>query len=379
MSDRGGYGEDEAVRPLPTIEAASLYGRPVPPRAWHVEGLIPASTVTLFSGDGGVGKSLAAKQLAVSTVLERPWFGRACAGGRALFLSAEDDRDELHRRLVDIARAEDVSLADLGGLTIAPLAGEDAVLAAADGRQGLIRETPLWRGLRATVESQEPALVVLDTLADLFAGEENSRTQARQFVGLLRGLAIETGAAIVLLSHPSLSGMSSGSGTSGSTAWSNSVRSRLYLKRVTTSENGTTLEPDPDLRTLSTMKANYGRTGDAITLRWREGVFVAEEGATPSVLDKMTLAARAERVFRDLLETYTQEGRHVSATPGTNYAPLVFSRDTRANGIPKGALVAAMNTLFAEKAIVSETYGPPSKTRHRITFVTTPDSNEGVQ
>ena len=62
----------------------------------------------------------------------------------------------------------------------------------------------------------------------------------------------------MLLAHPSLTGMNTGTGTSGSTAWNNSVRSRLYLDRVR--ESG--IEPDPDARVLRTMKSNYGPVGD---------------------------------------------------------------------------------------------------------------------
>ncbi|WP_369675560.1 AAA family ATPase, partial [Enterococcus faecium] len=93
---------------------------------------------------------------------------------------------------------------------------------------------------------ERPALVGLDTLADLHSGQENDRTTARQFIGLLRGLAIRHGCAVVLLAHPSLTGMASGSGLSGSTAWNASVRSRLYLERVV--QDG--YEADPDRRVL---------------------------------------------------------------------------------------------------------------------------------
>ena len=68
----------------------------------------------------------------------------------------------------------------------------------------------------------------LDTLADVFAGNENARQEARQFIGLLRGLAIEHDLAVVPLAHPSLSGMTSGTGTSGSTALLDSVRARSF-------------------------------------------------------------------------------------------------------------------------------------------------------
>ena len=38
----------------------------MPPREWLVDALVPMKTVTLFSGDGGTGKSLLALQLAVA-------------------------------------------------------------------------------------------------------------------------------------------------------------------------------------------------------------------------------------------------------------------------------------------------------------------------
>ena len=65
----------------------------------------------------------------------------------------------------------------------------------------------------------------------MFAGDENSRPQAQEFIGLLKRLARKQNCALLLLAHPSLSGMATGTGMSGSTAWSNSVRSRLYLER----------------------------------------------------------------------------------------------------------------------------------------------------
>jgi hypothetical protein len=88
------------------IDPSTLEGRPVPPREWHVADLIPHKTVTLKSGDGGVGKSLLAMQLCVSTALNKPWIGREVAPGRGVYLSAEDDMDEVHRRLSDICAGE---------------------------------------------------------------------------------------------------------------------------------------------------------------------------------------------------------------------------------------------------------------------------------
>ena len=221
---------DEPV--LSFAPASALAARPIPSREWHVEGLIPGRTVTSLSGDGGTGKSLLALQLAVSTALGASWIGRDVKPGPVLFLSAEDDDDELYLRLADILDAEGAGFDRLGNLLIRSLAGEDALLAVQDRRTGSLVPTPLYDALAAEIARFRPVLVVLDTLADLTAGEENNRAHARQFVGFLRGLTIRYGCALLLLSHPSLTGMSSGTGLSGSTAWNASVRSRLYLERI---------------------------------------------------------------------------------------------------------------------------------------------------
>src|SRR5690625_222790 len=90
-----GTGDKGAERTSRFYSAASLKGRAVPSREWLVEGLVPGKNVTLFSGDGGAGKSLLALQLAVAVAAETQWIGNPAKTGSAIFLSAEDDDDEL--------------------------------------------------------------------------------------------------------------------------------------------------------------------------------------------------------------------------------------------------------------------------------------------
>lgn len=339
--------------------ASDFMGRPVQPRKWLVQDLVPGNTVTSLSGDGGVGKSLLALQLAVATAAGKPWLGRFVDGSGALFVSAEDDQDELHRRLRDIAAAEALEFAGLHKLTVRSLAGEDALLCHPD-RSGALRPSDLFGELDQRIGDEKPALVALDTLADLFPGNENDRAAARQFIGLLRGLAIRHQTAVLLLSHPSLTGLSSGTGTSGSTGWNNSVRSRLYLSRITDSG----FEPDPDARVLTTKKANYGRMGGEVSLKWEAGVFVAE--AQPTGLDALAVGAKAKRVFLKLLDTLTAQGRYVSASPGPTYAPAQFASHPEAEGCTKRALKAAMEALLGRGEIVITEHGRGAKARSHI-------------
>jgi RecA-family ATPase len=344
--------------------ASDLAGTMPPPREWHVEGLIPANQVTMLGGDGGVGKSLLALQLAVASAAGKTWIGHHPAQGPAMYISAEDDRDELHRRVSAIASSQAIQMESLGSLILRSLAGEDALLAVADSRQGTLQTTPLLSELDQAIGDYGIRSLYLDTLADFHSGQENDRAVARQFIGILRGLALRHECPIILLAHPSLTGMSSGSGLSGSTAWNNSVRSRLYFERV--QEDG--YEPDPDRRRLSTKKANYGRTGDEWFMRWQGGVFVPEEADTGFGASAASMKAR--RVFLDMLRKYTDEGRNVNANGGPYYAPTIFSKDKRSERVSRSAMVEAMNDLFAAGRITQEEYGRSGKRATRIIEVT---------
>jgi RecA-family ATPase len=356
-------GAAPVATPLPVVCAASLADKDVPRRSWIVQDMIPDRTVTLVSGDGGVGKTLLLAQLAVAVVTGGEWIGTCPVQGPVVFVSAEDDLDELHRRLAVIAHAKGLDLAALVDLHFVTLAGRDAVMGAPDGKSGIIKETPLWRELVAIVGRIRPRLVVLDTLADVFAGNEIARQEARQFIGLLRGMAITEETAVALLAHPSLSGMASGSGTSGSTAWSNSVRSRLYLETIKDDDGK---EIDADLRVLRVKKSNYGPTGSEIRLRWSNGCFVRE---TPvGGFDKLAADTKAERVFLDLLGKLSAQGRDVSSKPSQSYAPAVFEKHPNAEGIRKREFASAMERLLMADRISVETNGPASRRTSRLTI-----------
>jgi RecA-family ATPase len=334
--------------------ASEWADKPVPERQWLVDQWIPERQVSSLYGDGGVGKSLLALQAAMCVASGCSWLGLPTKAGPALFITAEDDTSELHIRAAALAAEMGLDLGALSDLHIRSLAGEDAVLGTFD-RSGKLAATPLFARVKEYVTQTRPVLVVFDTLADLFAGTENDRTQARQFVGLLRGLALKDECAVLLLAHPSLTGMASGSGSGGNTAWNNSVRSRLYLERV--KDEG--YEPNPDQRTLRQMKANYAKAFGEIRLTYVRGAFVADNPGT--FLDRKAHLAKAERVFLSLLRSFNEQGRRVNHSGARTYAPKVFAELTEAEGCTKKVLGTAMNTLLQQGKIVIKEDGPPSK------------------
>jgi RecA-family ATPase len=280
-----------------------------------------------------------------------------------LFVSAEDDEDELHRRLHEMSVGMDFDMASLNDLTLWSLADQDAVLAT-EGKDGQLVATPRWNELLAHAEEARPALIVLDSLADIYGGNENIRAQVRQFVGMLRRLAISTNSAVVVLSHPSLAGLSSGSGASGSTAWSNSVRSRIYFTKP---ESSPGLDADPDLRILSLKKANYSAAQPDLRIRRRIGGYMLDDASVGT--DVAGARDQVDALFLELVDAYAAEGRRVSDATSAAYAPTLFARDPRANGITKAGFTSAMGRLFAAGKIKVETLGPPSKSRRQLVTV----------
>ena len=334
--------------------SAAFWATVEPPRRrWLVDGLIPSGVVTLLSGEGGVGKSALMVALALAVSTGTPWIGRPVVEGAVFAVFAEDDADEIGRRLRSIALANGVDLSaaiDLEYLALNDLTDGAMLATAADSG---VRATDLFVEIERIVMTSRPALIVLDCVAELFGGDENRRAEVAPFVRLLSNLAAKSGAAIVLISHPSLTGLATGSGLSGSTAWNGAVRSRLYLTAPD--------KDDTDRRVLIHAKSNYGRKAAGIEMRMTDGRFVATDRTDPAAG-----RARAEAVFIDLLRRFNAEGRNVSDATGTNYAPVLFAREPEAKGMSKEALRDAMSALFRADRLVIETRRDNGKDRKRL-------------
>jgi RecA-family ATPase len=336
-----------------TTCAADLEGKQVPNRQWLVEDRIPHENVTLFSGDGGLGKTILALMLGTSLSSCTPWLGLEAMQGPFLYIGAEDDEDEIHQRVNQIRFELGFDWGKLCDFHFRSLVGEDAIFSVYD--KGMMKATALMQKVEKRIEDLGAIACAIDTSADVFGGDEISRTQVRQFISLLRGVCRRRKCSIILLSHPSVAGMTSGSGISGSTGWHNSVRARVYLERVANYD---------DARVLKFMKSNYGPKGKPISLRYQRGLFVVDHAAQA----KRT-PAEADAMFLRMLDSYTDQNRHVSANKSVSYAPKVFADDKACEGFTSADLKEAMDRLLERKEVANETFGPPSKLRTRLVRV----------
>jgi RecA-family ATPase len=89
-----------------------------------------------------------------------------------------------------------------------------------------IEPTKRYKQLLEIAGDLKPKMIGIASSADVFAGSEIDRSQVKQFISLMTGIAIAANGAVALIAHPSLTGINTGTGLSGSTQWHNSVRAR---------------------------------------------------------------------------------------------------------------------------------------------------------
>ena len=342
-----GASPEPDVAPFKPTNPSVFVGRAPPPREWIVKDWIPCGVVMGLYGDGGTGKSLLAQQLQTATALGKPWLGLAVEPVTSLGFYCEDDENELWRRQDAINAANFCDHGDLSAQHWLTRAGEDNILMVF-GRSGVGELTRVWARLLEATLDLGARLLVVDTAADTFAGNENDRGQVRQYVQRALGsIALRIGGSVVCCAHPSRAGMATGTGDSGSTGWSNAFRSRAYLEHN---------KEDRNARVFSRMKANYAPPEARLDLRWVSGVMA---------LDRPFASGTAgggrrpvEDVFLDLMSVLA--GSNLSdKSNANNYAPKVFMKQPPADrqGYTKDDFERAMYALLRSRKIVNLPYG----------------------
>lgn len=257
----------EQREPDPKLKAVSVFDvltNPSPPPIYVWEGLIPQGTVTLFGAHGGTGKSTIGLMLAVAAALGRPLFGLPTKQCSTLFVSLEDGTNIIRHRLATICRAWSINPLELDGRLHILDGTENPELYTADNR-GPGETTETYREVFARAEAIHAGLILVDNASDSFGGDEINRRQVRAFMRSLRQIAEHTGCALLLLAHVDKNTSRNkkpegGEGYSGSTAWHNSARSRLFMTRE-----------DSGRIKLEHQKNNLGRKIEPILLTWEEG------------------------------------------------------------------------------------------------------------
>jgi phage/plasmid primase-like uncharacterized protein len=279
---------------------------PAPSFVWDC--YVPRKEVTLFSGHGSVGKSWIALMLAVSGALGRPLFGREVQRSKTIFVSLEDDSDVVRYRLSVICLKWGVSTSSLDGwLWVVDGTQIPELYLSINRNKGELTAT--YQQLSQKAKEFDAGLVIVDNASDAYGGDEIQRKTVREFIRSLAKIAKSTNGGFVLLAHvdkdTAKGKFINAEGYSGSTAWHNSARSRLLLKRDT---DGTL--------TLEHQKGNHSNgLQEPILLEWLPDELPKLMGDCVDLTPLLNGVARSAdegkaKVLLGLIEEFASRGQY---------------------------------------------------------------------
>ena len=143
------------------------------PIQWLVRKYIEADTLALFFGDPASGKSFAAIDIACCVATGTPWHSNKTNPGAVSYIAGEG-KNGLHRRFKAWSEHNNVSLFDVPLFT----SHRPALLCTAAAAAEVANEVAAMR----EECGHTPSLIVVDTLARNFGGDENNAVDMGAFV-----------------------------------------------------------------------------------------------------------------------------------------------------------------------------------------------------
>lgn len=179
---------------------------PPEPREWLIEQLIPVGVNGLFVAPGGTGKGFVQLALALHIALGRHLGGafRIPRGRGVLILSKEDDRAEIHRRLVWSLRALGTDLSEPLGLEVRQ-ALEQIDVADITGITVHLDEDALIEAILDRCRGREVGWVCLDPLGRFGLADPAQELNKAQYAGAVHNalgrISSQTGAFVSVTHH----------------------------------------------------------------------------------------------------------------------------------------------------------------------------------
>lgn len=190
--------------------ASRFRGKKAPEKMWLVKDTFPMNDTVVLAAMGGVGKGMLTLDMSLQIACDPPKlhgpldfnpipsaFGNPILiHGPVVIFTAEDDNDEIHRRVENIGK----DISDRLIILTLPDAGGPAPLVV-PGKNGP-ELTPLWYEFREQLMEIKPVLINFDPMASFVMADVNSDPAVGQFtMGLFASLGKETGAAILVAHH----------------------------------------------------------------------------------------------------------------------------------------------------------------------------------
>jgi hypothetical protein len=235
---------------LNDLRIGHLLDSPAPPIDWLIEDFMPANKVILMTAPGGTGKSMFTLQLGFSLASGFPLAGHwlDLTQTSVLMLGAEDERDDVHRRIESIYHSYSDDFAyepeQLDALRQAvnarlyhlPMVGKNAKLTYKDKGE-CVPTGGVDKVIKLAKAIPDLGLIIIDPVSRFRGGDENSQEDVTRFVEVLERIKMETGAAVLAVHHSNKASMREGGADQqyaarGASALTDGVRFQVNLAQM---------------------------------------------------------------------------------------------------------------------------------------------------
>tara|TARA_Y100001937_G_scaffold13629_1_gene18013 strand:- start:785 stop:2974 length:2190 start_codon:yes stop_codon:yes gene_type:complete len=190
----------------PNLLASAQFQGSAPEQKFLIGDTMPLGVPVVFAAAGDSGKGMMTLDLAMKVAsgdgMQNAFGGMVSQHGTAIILSAEDDRDELHRRISRLDPLNKRSGYD-HDLIVVPLPNEGGVfpiMMKVDNTYATSSE--FEKIYEEMLEIEDLALVVVDPMASFVHADVNADPAAgAAFMGLLAQISTETGATVIVNHH----------------------------------------------------------------------------------------------------------------------------------------------------------------------------------
>ena len=289
--------QSQRAKPLELVDGIPAYYW----QGWLIENWLPRNCVAMLTGDGGVGKSRLALQLAWSLSGDGQWLGEAgqmpspgadygggfepLGPGAIVYATWEDSPDQIRGRLFWLEQAGKAGNGK--NFKIADMRARGHLWASTQ-HNAVPGLTPAGEALRLAAEQYNARLLVVDTLGVANGASEIDRAQVGAFFADWAAWADANDCAVLLIAHPP---KTAGVTYSGSTGILGGVRAMWTLETVKSGcQKGCypprtcSCEPAYAYR-LVNAKQNYAESTGPVWLTNRRGVWMESSGRAPDYGD----------------------------------------------------------------------------------------------
>ena len=238
----------------PSGTFAQFIGKKPPPIPWLVSGFIPYGyQPIMLAGAPGSSKSLLGAQLCREVSLGRDFFNMPTTQTRGLYISFEDNEQDLFRRASgNTSRINPESIKELEP-SFMYLGREDFCFCLKNPKTGRLMKGPGYGDLLEWVIKHDVHFIVGDHLSKFFQENENDRGLVNAFGAFLTRFCEDAKCQWLMLSHTNKAGLE----YSGSSANAGIYRQVLLLT-----------QSDDGIYTLECKKSNHTKAGKKLFYTW---------------------------------------------------------------------------------------------------------------